>query len=94
MRQNPNDTKSFIQFCPKESGQEEQGMEIILFLGIVASIIWIIWKVRSHDRSLEKAALDQAWRIVLDDPHYAARRAYEERKHEDEARLRRESEAL
>jgi len=69
-------------------------MEIILFLGVIASIIWIVLKVRSHDRSLEKAALDQAWRIVLDDPHYAARRVYEERRHEDEARLRRETEGL
>ncbi len=69
-------------------------MEIILFLGVVASIIWIVWKVRTHGRTLEKAALDQAWRIVLDDPHYAARRTYEERKHEDEARLRREAKGL
>jgi hypothetical protein len=69
-------------------------MEIVLFFGVVASIVWIVWKVRTHDRTLKKAALDQAWRVVLDDPHYVARRTYEERKHEDETRLRREAEGL
>jgi hypothetical protein len=65
-------------------------LEIIIMLCAVGSILWIVWKVRAHDRVLEKATLDQAWRIVLDDPHYANRRQYEERKHEDEARLRKE----
>jgi hypothetical protein len=67
-------------------------LEFIIIFCVVASIVWIVWKVRAHDRALENAALNQAWRIVLDDPHYAARRSYEERKHEDEARLRKQAE--
>lgn len=66
-------------------------LEIIIIFCAVASIVWIIWKVRAHDRVLRKATLDQAWRIVLEDPHYAHRRQYEERKHEDEARSRKEA---
>jgi hypothetical protein len=69
-------------------------VEIIIILFLVASIVWIVRKVRAHDRALEKDALHQAWRIVLDDPHYVHRRQYEERKHEEEARLRKEAEGL
>jgi hypothetical protein len=38
--------------------------------------------------------VEQAWRIVLDDPHYAQRRQYEEHKRAEEARLRKEAEGL
>jgi len=55
-------------------------MEIILILFVVACIISIVWKVRTHNQALKKAALDQAWREVLDDPHYMERRHLEERK--------------
>jgi hypothetical protein len=72
------------------SGREGQGMlEIIIIFCVVGSIAWIAWKVRAHDRTLEKAALDQAWRVVLDDPHYMDRRRYEESKRDnDKARAR------
>jgi hypothetical protein len=77
------------------SGREGQGMlEIVIIFCVVVSIVWIVWKLRAHDQALEKATLDQAWRVVLDDPHYEHRRQYEERKHEDEAPLRREAEGL
>jgi hypothetical protein len=77
------------------SGREGQGMlEIVIIFCVVVSIVWIVSKLRAHDQALEKATLDQAWRVVLDDPHYEHRRQYEERKHEDEARLRREAEGL
>ena len=77
------------------SGREGQGMlEIVILLCVVVSIVWIVWKVRAHDEALENAALDQAWRVILDDPHYEHRRQYEERKHEYEAQLRREAENL
>jgi hypothetical protein len=69
-------------------------LEIVILLCVVVSIVWIVWKLRAHDGALENAALDQAWRIVLDDPHYEHRRKYEERKHEYEAQLRREAEDL
>jgi hypothetical protein len=77
------------------SGREVQGMlEISIIFCVVVSIVWIVWKLRAHDRALEKAALDQAWRVVLDDPHYGHRRQYEERKREEEARLRKEAKGL
>jgi hypothetical protein len=56
-------------------------LEIIIILCVVAGIVWIIRKVRAEDRALDDAALDQAWRIVLDDPNYMDRRHHEERKH-------------
>jgi hypothetical protein len=40
-------------------------LEFIIIFCVVASIVWIVSKVRAHDRALENAALDQAWRIVL-----------------------------
>ncbi len=58
---------------------------IILFL--VASIAWVVWTERKSKQALDKDALDQAWREVLDDPHYMERRHYEERKRvQDQAR--------
>ena len=50
---------------------------IILFL--VASIAWVVWAERKSKQALDKDVLDQAWREVLDDPHYIERRHYEER---------------
>jgi hypothetical protein len=55
-------------------------MEIILFFVVVSGAIWTVLKVRRNNRALETAAVDQAWREVLDDPHYMERRHYEERK--------------
>jgi hypothetical protein len=43
------------------------------------SIVSIAWKVRMENRALEKAALDEAWHKVLNDPNYVERRSYEER---------------
>ena len=60
-------------------------MEIIIFLLVGGSIVWIVGTVRKKNRALEKAALDEAWRKVLDDPHYLDRRNYEERKHAAQA---------
>jgi hypothetical protein len=54
-------------------------MEIILIVFVVGCIIWIVWKVWTHNQALYKAALDQAWRDVLNDPIYVNRRRYEER---------------
>lgn len=67
-------------------------LEIIIISCVIGSIIWIVWKIRAHDRALKMAVLDQAWRTVLDDPHYMDRRQHEERKHEEEVRARRMAE--
>ncbi len=57
-------------------------MEIIIIFCVAASIVLIVWKERSYKRSLRKAAreaaLDRAWREVLNDPNYMDRRRREE----------------
>ncbi len=73
-------------------------MELIVFVCLAAAVVWFVWIARKHDRESEKAAkkatLDQAWRIVLADPHYEQRRQFEERRHEVKAQLRKEGAGL
>ena len=76
-------------------------MELIFLMGLVAVIVlipWSLWKMLARDKVLEKAAkkatLEQAWHIVLADPHYEQRRQHEEHKHKVEAQLRKEAEDL
>jgi hypothetical protein len=69
-------------------------LEIVLIILLAAPIAWIVWKVRAHDRALENASLHEAWRMVLDDPHYEHRRQYEERKRQVEAQLQKEAARL
>ncbi len=59
---------------------------IIIFI-VVGCIAWVVWTARKSKQAFDKDALDQAWREVLDDPHYMERRHYEERMRvEDQAR--------
>jgi len=59
---------------------------IIIFI-VVVCIAWVVWTEQKSKQALDKDALDQAWREVLDDPHYVERRHFEERKRvEDQAR--------
>ena len=44
-------------------------MEII-FICIVAFVVWKLWK---RNKALNQAALDQAWREVLNDPNWMDR---------------------
>ncbi len=67
-------------------------MELIFLVGLVALIIlipWSVWKMYAREQGSEKATkkatLEQAWHIVLADPHYEQRRQYEEHKHKVEA---------
>jgi hypothetical protein len=69
-------------------------LEFSILLLVILSIVWLAWKWRKQDRASKKATVEQAWRIVLDDPHYAQRRQYEEHKRAEEARLRKEAEGL
>jgi hypothetical protein len=56
--------------------------ELLIILIGVAFIVWLIWTAWEDSR---KAALDQAWREVLDEVYYTERRHFEERKRvEDE----------
>jgi hypothetical protein len=52
----------------------------IILLIVVVCIAWVVWTERKSKQALDKDALDQAWREVPDDPLYAERRHYEERK--------------
>jgi len=72
-------------------------MDLIGIIGLVVLVVWIawtVWKWWAREQRLEKAALEQAWRIVLADPHYEQRRQYEEHKHKVEAQLRKDAEDL
>jgi len=71
-------------------GYEGHAMEFIVIFILVGSIVWIFWKVRAATRASKEAALNRAWREVLNDPNYMHRRRYEERKREEEARVRKE----
>ena len=53
--------------------------EIIIILVVVVCIAWLAWTEQKSKQALDKDVLDQAWREVLDDPHYMERRHYEER---------------
>jgi hypothetical protein len=56
-------------------------LEIIIILIVVVCIAWVVWTTaREHKQALNERALDNAWREVLDDPHYMERRHLEERK--------------
>jgi hypothetical protein len=60
----------------------------VIILILVVCIAWVVWTERKSKQALDKDALDEAWREVLDDPHYMERRHYEERKRvEDQARV-------
>lgn len=53
--------------------------EIIIILVVVVCTAWVAWTAQKSKQALDKDALDQAWREVLDDPHYMERCHYEER---------------
>ncbi len=62
-------------------------IELTVIFIVVAFIAWVVWTEPKSKLALDKDLLDQAWREVLDDPHYMERRHYEERKRvEDQAR--------
>jgi cbb3-type cytochrome oxidase subunit 3 len=54
--------------------------EIVIILIGVACIVWVVRTAREHKQAAAKNFLDQAWREVLNDPHYLERRHFEERK--------------
>jgi ABC-type nickel/cobalt efflux system permease component RcnA len=69
-------------------------VELIVLIVLATAIVWIIWKVLAYERALDSTTLDQAWKIVIADPHYKHRREYEEHKHEMERQLRDEAKRL
>jgi hypothetical protein len=69
-------------------------VEIIILAGLIAGTVWIVWKSRAQGRASSSATLQQAWKIVLSDPHYKHRREHEEHMHELEKQLQKEAENL
>jgi len=76
-------------------------MELIFLVGLVVVVVWsalTVWNMWTRDQRLEKATkkatLEQAWHIVLADPHYEQRRQHEEHKQKVEAQLRKEAEEV
>jgi len=57
-------------------------LNIITIVGFisVACIAWVVWTERKSKQALDKDTLEQAWREAPDDPFYAERHHYEERK--------------
>jgi hypothetical protein len=75
----------------------EDMIEPIVLVSVIACVVWIIWRVRSQRwrakkaaEAEKKAALNHAWNVVLSDPNYTHRRRYEERMRNDEAQVRKE----
>ncbi len=54
-------------------------LDIIVVI-VAASVAWLVWLVRQEKKKEDEIALDDAWREVLNDPHYTERRHLEERK--------------
>ena len=73
-------------------------MELVIVGCLAIVVVWIIFKVHTHDRHMDKIArngvLDEAWQTVLADPHYEQRRQFEEHRYKAEAKLREEKAAL
>jgi hypothetical protein len=55
-------------------------IEIGIIIFLVACIVWLVVKMRRRVVDSQRASLDAAWSVVLDDPDYKKRRALEERK--------------
>jgi predicted negative regulator of RcsB-dependent stress response len=68
--------------------------EIMIVLIVLGCIAWVVWAVWAHKQASEIAALGQAWREALDDPHYMERRHFEERKRVEDDEHKRAAAAI
>lgn len=55
-------------------------LDLIILIGLIGGIVWVVRKMRAAAWASDTAALNEAWRLVLDDPNYLDRRRNEERK--------------
>ncbi len=69
-------------------------MELVIIFLLVALIAFLMMRSRRKEKRRHDMALSEAWRVVLDDPHYVHRRRYEEKLREDDLRLRKEHASL
>ena len=65
-------------------------MEIIVIFLLVALITFLMVRAQRTEKHRHEMVLSEAWRVVLDDPHYEHRRRYEEKLREDDLRLKKE----
>ncbi len=69
-------------------------MELVIIFLLVALTALLMIRSRRKEKRRHDIALSEAWRIVLDDPHYVHRRRYEEKLREDDLKLRKEHASL
>ena len=65
---------------PHGGSEDAPMVAIIIIFIVVVCVAWVVWTEQKSKQALDRDALAQAWREVLDDPHYMERRHYEERK--------------
>ena len=65
-------------------------MEIMVIFLLVALIAFLMVRAHRAEKYRHEIMLSEAWRVVLDDPHYEHRRRYEEKLREDDLRLKKE----
>ncbi len=65
-------------------------MEILIILLLIVLIVFFMVRARGVEKRRHEMALSEAWRLVLDDPHYEHRRRYEEKLRQDDLRLKKE----
>ena len=65
-------------------------MEIMVIFLLVALIAFLMVRAHRAEKHRHEIMLSEAWRVVLDDPHYEHRRRYEEKLREDDLRLKKE----
>jgi hypothetical protein len=53
-------------------------------------IAFLLVHARRGEKRRHDMVLSEAWRVVLDDPHYEHRKRYEEKLREDDRRLKKE----
>ena len=63
-------------------------MEILVVSFVAVVAILVAWRMRTKRRASDKVRLDEAWRLVLNDPNYPHRRRIEEFNREVEAKAR------
>jgi len=65
-------------------------VEIMVIFLLVALIAFLMVRAHRAEKHRHEIMLSEAWRVVLDDPHYEHRRRYEEKLREDDLRLTKE----
>jgi len=65
-------------------------VEIMVIFLLVALIAFLMVRAHRAEKYRHEIMLSEAWRVVLDDPHYEHRRRYEEKLREDDLRLKKE----